>query len=687
MNTEARLLILDDDPVLSNLVVRELQALGYAVWHAADGQQGLESFEALDPDLVLVDIQMPVMDGFEFIRRVRGHPDCETVPLVMLTGFEDGASIDRAFELGASDFVTKPVNIPLLQRRIRFNLASARRELDLRRAQLEQSHAGRLARMGFWRMELRSGRLEWSAGAEETLGWIRPLPQSAEHLLTETQPPYQDRTRELFRQAVHEGEAFTTEVRLGGAQEERALRLSASPFADDGILVGAFQDITALRAFEDQALYLIEHDELTDLPNPRLFNRLLEERLRELQEGAESLTVLIIHVERLQRVKAGLGDSACEGIVIRLAQRLIHAAGPDAILGRLESDTFAVAKATKPDEESIGAYVQALAIALDHPYRVEGKDLNVNITIGFSVCPTDADEGAELVQNARRAQNQASLRHNEQIVRHRRIAGEDQPAHRIHLESELRQAIDNGEFKLLYQPQMATQSRRLEGVEALLRWNHPERGLLAPGAFLDVLEETGLVRQAGEWVLDEALRQLGEWHRQGYPLTLAVNISLTQIEGQDLQKHLRALTRQHGVPPTAVELEITEAVAMHDPERTIRILRALRAEGFRIALDDFGTGYAGMSYLLQLPLDALKIDRSFVQGIADGLDNRAIARAIAAMAATLSLTTIAEGVETEEQARQLEALHVDTLQGYLFARPLEIEGVTAILQQQGAGPD
>jgi diguanylate cyclase (GGDEF) domain len=359
--------------------------------------------------------------------------------------------------------------------------------------------------------------------------------------------------------------------------------------------------------------------------------------------------------------------------------RTIEAA-PDITLARLGGDEFTAVVRDIGHVQDAVAIAQRIAQSLRVPFVLEGRELNLAASIGIACYPDDGCDSATLLKHADAAMYQAKRSGRNGISLYR--AGlTDQLLQRMDLESSLRAALARQEFHLVYQPQVEAATGRIRSVEALLRWSHPTRGLVPPAEFIPLAEESGLINSIGQWVLRTACMQAALWNRDGPPVTVAVNLSPRQFEQPGLARMVLDVLDQTGLAPQLLELEVTEGAVMENADAARLILQALRERGIRIALDDFGTGYSSLAYLTRMPIQSIKIDRCFVNGLLAGGENEAIVRAVLAMAHSLRMRVTAEGVETQEQARMLKALACDLLQGYHFSRPVPAAQVPQLLQR------
>lgn len=669
------LLLVDDDTNIRLLARHGLMRAGYQVLEAGNGLEALDLFERFRPDLMLVDVMMPELDGFETVAAIRNRPDGKAIPLVMLTGADDTESVNKAFMAGANDFIVKPINLPILSQRVRYALASAEREQRLRRVHLEQQSACNLAKLGFWRLQLNTGELEWSEEAESLLGRSQPMPRSVGALLDEVPANQRLRVQQAFEQA-QSAARLDLEIQLGRNDSHCIIKLQSSQQVEHGLMIGAFQDVTALRAFEDEALYLVEHDELTGLPNLKLFSRLLQERLKREQNTDATLVVLVVDIDRLHRINETFGAVKGDKVIISFASRLRQALPSEGLLCRLESDSFGVAVAL--EKEALIDLRHRIEHQLSPPVQIQGRDIFIDYSIGVASYPSDGRDAVTLIQGAQAAERETDKEQNRRFVLFSDIRNAVKGG-RVILEADLRRALENQEFMLCYQPQQNLSNQEIVGVEALLRWNHAERGVVSPGAFIPILEETGLIHDVGDWILEEAVKQAASWEHQGLGLRVSVNLAPVQVQNLQLVDKLSDLVGRYQLTPDILKLEITETTAMQSPEQTLLNLQKFKECGFRVAIDDFGTGYSSLAYLLEFPLDTLKIDRAFVKDITLGKRNRAIVTAVTTLSFHLGLTTIAEGVETASQRDYMDALNIDEIQGFLIARALTTEQLSQFL--------
>ncbi|HZX30756.1 MAG TPA: EAL domain-containing protein [Rhodocyclaceae bacterium] len=447
--------------------------------------------------------------------------------------------------------------------------------------------------------------------------------------------------------------------------------------------IGSFTDITERKAAEERIHYLAHHDALTQLPNRFNLQGRLEQAMAMAHRYSRQVAVMFIDLDRFKNINDTLGHHIGDFLLMEVARRLKESVRESDIVARLGGDEFVVVL-TQTDREAIPAVAAKLVERLGEIYRVSGQELRSTPSIGISLYPDHGDNVDELMKNADMAMYHAKSmgRNNFQFFD---PAMNEATTERLLLEDGLRKALERQQFELHYQPQVDVADGRVVGVEALVRWRHPEKGLVPPLKFIPVAEEMGLILPLGRWVIEEALTQMAAWRGAGLPLPrVAVNLSAHQLQDGGLQEFITDQLERHGLDGKSLELEITESVAMQAPERTIAFLNTLRAQGIEVAIDDFGTGYSSLAYLKQLPLDRLKLDRSFVMDIEHDSNDATISAATISLAHSLRLAVVAEGVETEAQLRFLRDLDCDFAQGYLFSKPLPAAQCTAFLEEKRA---
>lgn len=446
-------------------------------------------------------------------------------------------------------------------------------------------------------------------------------------------------------------------------------------------IVGFFADLSARRESEERMRYLTHYDELTGLANRSLFKERLREANQRVRQGGRSLALLHINLDRFKLLNDSLGHEVADQLLKQVSRRLGSALPEADTIARLSGDEFAVLFDSYGNLSSLTRVTTRLLAKLRTPIAVGGHDLVVSASVGISLLPDSAREISALVSQANIAMQHAKHLggNNFQFFTESLQAS---TLERLQLEIQLRRAIEHGQLEVFYQPKLSLANGRLDAAEALVRWRHPERGMVPPGDFISLAEETGLIVSIGEIVLREACRQACEWQRQGLePIRVSVNLSVHQLRQGKLVSLVRQVLKETGLAPHWLELELTESQLLDSVDYIISTFQQLRELGVKLAIDDFGTGYSSLSYLKRFPVDYVKIDQAFIRGLGEGTEDAAITRAIIAMAHSLGLKVVAEGVETQAQLDFLRSNECDEVQGYLISRPIEAEAMAGVLRE------
>lgn len=479
----------------------------------------------------------------------------------------------------------------------------------------------------------------------------------------------------FFEQRLAGGVPSSSKMELAGG---RTILLSQWPIADGGAVV-LFEDVTERERAEARAQWLATHDELTGLPNRTMFSQTLEATIAAALTHHQRFAVMFLDLDRFKFINDTLGHAAGDMLLKEVAGRLARCLEPDDVVSRLGGDEFVVLARRTTDEAQVRVVARTILAAVVAPIMVLGQECRVSASIGVAFYPTDGLDEQTLTRNADAAmylakdEGRSCFRLFSPAIASRSIE-------RLMLETSLRGALERNELVLHYQPKRRLATGAVSGVEALLRWQHPEFGLLAPGRFIPLAEETGLIVPIGRWVLEQACLQSMEWQRQGLaPLRVAVNLSPRQFADESLLDDIVRALAESGLPADFLELEITESMVIRNLARALPLLAAVRTKGIHLAIDDFGTGYSSMALVKQFPIDTIKIDRLFVRDVLTNPDDKAIAEAIVALGKALNLTIVAEGVETEAQEAFLRERACDEMQGFLFSRPLPADELAAFL--------
>ncbi|MDQ1818130.1 EAL domain-containing protein, partial [Massilia sp. CCM 9210] len=556
-----QVLIVDDDRSTRSTLRYTLQRDGFKVEEAADGAQALTMLKRFQPDVVLMDAVMPVMDGFTACARMQELPGGSSIPVLMITALEDNSSVERAFAAGASDYIPKPIHYAVLSQRVRRIIEANRAEKRIR------------------------------------------------HL--------------------------------------------------------AFNDL------------------LTGLPNRTLFFDLLGQAVDQARVNKTQLAVLFLDLDRFKYVNDNLGHDVGDRLLVAVAQRVRRAVRSIDMVARLGGDEFTIVLGDVDGPAPAAAAAQTICRVLAAPFQIDGHDIFVTSSVGIAMYPFDGLDVPTLVKRADSAMYRAKKTNTG--FQFYEASMEQAISEHVRLESDLRRALERNELEVFYQPQARFDNQRIVGMEALVRWKHPTRGMVPPVEFIPLAEETGLINPLGEFVLRTACAQLKAWIDQGLPpMRVAVNLSVRQLLQKNFADTVEAVLVASGLPPDLLELEITESTLMEHAQDTLKALHRLRGLGVRLSIDDFGTGYSSLSYLKRFPVDIIKIDRSFVADVPHDADDAAIIAGIIALAHSLRLEVVAEGVETQAQLDYLRAQRCDLLQGWYLAPAMPAEQFAELIIKREA---
>ena len=687
-------LLVDDDEVNLLLTAIALRDRGFRITEASSGTQAITLLAAHTPDIVVLDAIMPGLDGFATCQAIRGTPGLENVPVLMLTGLDDDASITRAYQAGASDFFVKATQWSLLAGRLHYLLRASRTRIELERSKAKLGRAQDLARMGSFDWRRSEGGLAMSTEGLRVFG-NGPGERLTLRGLLRMVPP--DKRRPLIRMlhdVLRHSTVLATDVPITLLDgRERIIHVEAEPeFNEHGNSVGytgIVQDVTDRRVAEDRIRHLANFDALTGLPNRHQLIWRAERALETARRMQHQFALLLIDLDRFKNVNDAHGHAAGDELLMEVARRLracvrhsdqvmegaLETAGGRShraleAVGRLGGDEFVALLPEVAEDRDAERVAQRILEVMREPFFVnEGQECFVTASVGVAIFPRDGTTVVDLMRNSDVAMYSVKAQgKNAAAIYGPQFAG--QGRERLELETALHKAIEREELVLHYQPKVDVRSARMVGAEALMRWQRGDR-LVPPGDFIPLAEETGLIVPLSEWAMREAARQARVWQQNfGFADAIAVNLPSRLFERSDLIEHIHQCATSHGVPHRVIMLEITESQLMKELQNVIPSLHRLNEIGVEIAIDDFGTGYSSLAYLTTLPISELKIDIKFVRDLGHTPQSSAVVSAIIALARSLGLRVVAEGVENLRQMEVLHRLGCGIMQGFLFSRPI-----------------
>ncbi|SDH42657.1 MULTISPECIES: bifunctional diguanylate cyclase/phosphodiesterase [unclassified Duganella] len=697
-------LVADDDPTMRFLMLEMLTQVGLDAIEAEDGVQAVACYLRTSPDLVLLDVDMPGMDGFAVCREIRQLESQASVPIIMVTGGDELESVTRAYEAGATDFVSKPINWPILGHRVLYVLRASDAISRLRIADAQHRAVMAAIPDTFFRMNKDGYYLDYEQGHEASHVFASEL-CVGRHLSQVLPPDIAGNMMEQVHGALQTQHIRSLDYELplpGPAprvrQGEHPATLPVRHFearlvatGPDEVL-GLVRDISERKRSEEQIRRLAYCDSLTGIPNRQAFLETLEAELVRSRKANKKFAVLFMDLDAFKRINDTLGHDVGDHLLQAVSERLRDTTRPGDLVSRTEAgtnlarlggDEFTILIPDLERVEDALNVAHRVKEAMRRPFQLGVHEIFVTASIGISLYPEDGEDCNSLLKYADTAmyhakncgKNNAKLYSSSltmQIMSH------------VKLEVGLRKALQNDELYLLYQPQIDVASARITGFEALVRWRHPERGVISPTEFIPLAEETGLIVPIGEWVLRAACQQAVAWQTPGKPpVRVAVNLSAKQFKDENLAPIVQSALHDSGLTAELLELELTEGTLMDDARATLATLEQLRGIGVHLSIDDFGTGYSSMNYLKRFDVRALKIDKSFISGLPADAENAAITRAIIAMAHGLKMAVVAEGVETGAQLALLQQYGCDMVQGYHLGHPSPPEAIQHMLNQQG----
>lgn len=692
-------LIADDDLSLRLSMSAALKKAGFDILEAENGRLALSLFKSENPDLILLDVQMPEMDGFETCIAIRELPEGKYPQILMVTGLDDADSTIKAFEAGANDFVSKPINWVMLGQRGKYMLRAGQAFREMHIGQSRLAKTQELAKLGNWQVDLISNNFFCSPQASLLLGlneFGSTVPYNK--FFSTVIPQDRERVTQTIDEAIRLNKTFHVNyiINHSNGTQKHILNQGETLFNENNlpeIMLGVVQDVSQLKQAEEEIRYLAFYDGLTGLANRVLFMDRLDMEIKNAKRNNHKFALLFLDLDQFKVINDTLGHHTGDILLKNVAETLksnirgtdtatrLDKDLSDSLIARLGGDEFTILLSNIRTPESAALVARRLLRELSTTCHLDGHDVSVTTSIGISVFPDDGTNPDILLKNADSAMYHAknSGRNNYQFYKE---SLNQAVMERFTIEKELVKAIDREEFVLFYQPQVNLQNRRIVGAEALIRWIHPQKGMIAPDRFIPIAEESNLIIDINKWVLEAACQQSNEWTSAGLPpIRIAVNLSGYRFAEQDIMQSITKIFEGAHSDIKNFELEITENILMQDTDEIIATLKQMKDLSFSIALDDFGTGYSSLRYLTIFPVDTIKIDRSFVMGATMQKNNRIIIKAIIAMGHSMGKKIVAEGIETEEQFQLLKKYGCDEAQGFFFKPPVQADVFATLLKQ------
>ncbi|MEW7986522.1 MAG: EAL domain-containing protein [Candidatus Thiodiazotropha sp.] len=674
------ILIVEDLPYDAELMALRLRDEGFDMdYTRVQGETAyLEALEK-SPDLILCDWHLPQFSGQRALSLLR-QQNLDIPFIIVSGGIGEEAAVD-ALRQGANDYVLKDrparlgeaVRRVLVDKQLRMAHRTAEEKLRLADRAFQNTAEGITVTDASGNIVSINPAFEAITGYshEEVLGQNPRVLKSGHH----PDSFYEEMWDTLLSTGHWRGEIWNR--RKNGDAYPEWLTISAVKDGNDETThyVGVFTDISQIKEAQDQINFLAHHDALTRLPNRALFRERFDHALMHARRENASIALLFLDLDRFKTVNDTLGHPVGDQVLLEVSKRMNQIVRASDTLARLGGDEFVLLLEEQTDAQHAAVVARKLLDLFSRPMIIGEHELVVTASIGITLYPNDGEDSDKLIRHADRAMYDAKQQ-GRNTYRFFTQALTEGALERLMMENHLRHAVTRNELILHYQPIVNLETRQLQGIEALVRWQHPEHGLIAPGLFIELAEEIGIIGEIGQWVLRAACTQLARWDRDGFKVPrISVNLSVQQIDREGLVTMVSEELDSSGLSPERLELEVTESMLIRNPELSRTVLSELRTIGVKFAIDDFGTGYSSLAYLKLLPLDHLKIDQSFVRDIGKDANDEAIVRAIIAMSKSLGLESVAEGVEEAHQARFLQQAGSDLAQGYLYSRPLPADEI------------
>lgn len=697
-HSAANVLIVDDRRENHRAFEKILENLDANFYNAMNGEEALSLTLRHSFAVILMDVMMPVMDGFETAALLRVNQETLYTPIIFITAADRNDEFEfRGYEVGAVDYLFKPIKPVTLESKVKVFL-----ELDHQRTvisctlddmkRLKERHQLLLQSIGEGVIGLDAGgRISFSNPASRAiLGYndremegllIDEIMCAGDSKVSALKWKNSRAYKECFKGKIYRDDMATFRKADG---KGCPVEYTSTPVIENEVVTGVvmvFQDISERKKTEDRLMRLAQFDSLTGLTNRHAFTQLLAQVIARASRAEGKVALLFLDLNRFKQVNDNLGHEVGDLLLREVAARLKQSVREGDILSRLGGDEFTIVIESVNTVRNAVSVAQNVITSFDEPFAILEHEIHIGASIGIALFPDSALDTKALLKCADIAMYKAKEEPRSSYSFFTAVM-QDQVHAELRLENQLRQALRDDQFELYYQPKYDALSSRIVGLEALVRWVKKDGSIVSPGGFMAKAEEMGIIIEMGEWVAQQACKQAKQWLDDGLlgdGISVAINVSMQQILNSNITATIVNVLDASGLPAERLELEVTESIMMDDVPKSIRILQDFNDLNVKLSVDDFGTGYSSLNYLHQLPLDALKIDKSFVQAIGQSGHGDDIVRAILALAHTLNLVVVAEGVETPEQLAFLQHYNCDIIQGFLFSEPLTTTAATQAL--------
>jgi len=681
-----KILIIDDTPANLQLLGQVLNQ-DYIIQIATSGKKGLAIAANDQPDLILLDIMMPEMDGFEVCERLKQDNKLAHIPVIFITALNDAATEVKCLSVGAVDFINKPINIKLARLRIDnfMERERLRRETLIKEQIKLAANVFNYSHDGILFSDAENKIIKTNAAFTKITGYLpnEAVGKNPRFLQSgkQNQAFYKTMWEQLLEHEHWDGELCNKHKDGHLFIIHTSILIIKGPAGNVQNYLAIFSDITLRKTHEEELKKIAYFDELTGLPNRTLLNDRMDQGIQQTLRRNNTMAFCFLDLDGFKPVNDSYGHAVGDNLLQQVSERVVHCLRKIDTLSRVGGDEFVILLLDQKSEDEYIATVDRVLQVIEKPFIIEGHSISISVSIGVTLFPQNNSDPDTLLRHADQAMYNAKLQGKNQYS-----LFDDQQSREYSKESqllnEIKFALINKEFVLHYQPKVNLQTRKVIGVEALIRWEHPERGLLSPADFLPVIENTHWMIKVSDCVIDTALKQLSEWHQADIKITVSVNVAPCDLTQGDFVEKLRShLDNYPDLKPKYLELEILETTALNDIDNVCNIMQSCIELGVSFSLDDFGTGYSSLTYLKRLPAKALKIDQTFIRDMLVDEEDLAIVIGTLGLAKAFHLEVIAEGVETPEHGDKLIELGCNLAQGYGIARPMPAHKINDWLQQ------